>query len=160
MNPIDPDGPRGELDELDLGILREVRWMWESLDPMPTDLVDLVRFAVQLDEVDVEVARIAEHREVAGTRGAVRSRLITFTGERLDFLVNVQTRGDGTVRVDGWLSPPAAHDVEVRTPDGPQRTTADVEGRFALDRVPSGLMQFVIRPTDRSRPVSTPTMTL
>ncbi|CCH31329.1 hypothetical protein ABZ816_03530 [Actinosynnema sp. NPDC047251] len=160
MTPVDPDSPRGELDELDLGILREVRWLYESLDPVPGDLVDLVRFAVQLEEVDVEVVRIAEHHELAGARGDVRSRLITFTGETLDFLVNVQARGDGTVRIDGWISPPAAHPVEVRTAAGPLRTRSDEEGRFSLDRVPSGLMQFVIRPEGRSGAVSTPTMTL
>ncbi|MEU4803973.1 hypothetical protein [Actinosynnema sp. NPDC023587] len=160
MIPTDPDSPRGQLDDLDAVILREVRWMYESLDPVPADLVDRARFAVQLADVELEVARIAEHHEVAGVRGDVRSRLITFTGETLDFLVNVQARGDGTVRIDGWISPPAAHPVEVRTADGPLRTRADAEGRFSLDRVRSGLLQFVIRPDGRAAAVSTPTMTL
>ncbi|MBB5953948.1 hypothetical protein FHS29_000518 [Saccharothrix tamanrassetensis] len=160
MNPIDPDSPRGELDELDVEILHEVRWLWESVDPVPDDLVDRVKFAVELEDADVEVVRIAEHCEVAGVRGDVRSRLITFAGDTLDFMVNVQAMGDGTLRVDGWISPPAAHPVEVRARGGPLRTSANEDGRFALDRVPAGLVQFVIRPKGRGSAVSTPTMTL
>ncbi|WP_433259988.1 hypothetical protein ACQPZF_22530 [Actinosynnema sp. CS-041913] len=160
MTTIDPDSPRGPLDDLDLQILREVRWLWESVDPMPGDLLDRVRFAVELEDSDVEVVRITERREVAGVRGDVRSRLITFAGDTLDFMVNVQARGDGTLRVDGWLSPPAEHPVEVRTSDGRFRTRSNGEGRFVLDRVPCGLVQFVIRPMDRTSAVSTPTMTL
>ncbi|MBW4718528.1 hypothetical protein [Saccharothrix obliqua] len=161
MNTADPDGPSGDLDELDVAILREVRWMWESVDPAPPELADLVKFAIQLEDVDVEVVRLTEHREVAGVRGDVRSKLITFSGDTLDFMVNVQPRNDGTVRIDGWISPPAAHPVEVRTGEGPPlHTSANEEGRFAFDRVPCGLMQIVIRPTGRTSAVSTPTMTL
>ncbi|GAA1354515.1 hypothetical protein [Saccharothrix algeriensis] len=160
MNPVDPDGPDGGPDELDARVLREVRALWEAADPVPGDLLDRIRFAVELADHDVEVAWPAEHREVAGVRGDVRSRLVTFTGDALDFVVNAQSLGDGTLRVDGWVSPPGAHPVEVRTPSGTLRTASDDEGRFALERVPAGLVQFVIRPEGRGGAVSTPTMTL
>ncbi|RKT54832.1 hypothetical protein [Saccharothrix australiensis] len=160
MSRDDPDGPLGKLDDLDGRVLREVRWLWESLDPAPADLVDRIRFAVELEDSEVEVVRVIEHREVAGVRGDVHSRMITFAGGTVDFMVNVQARGDGTYRVDGWLSPPAPHEVEVRTPAGPLRTSANEDGRFALGRIPSGFVQFVIRPRGRTSAVSTPTMTL
>ena len=161
MTTVEPPGANEPLDELDFRLLAGVRELWEDADPMPATLLDQIRFAIQLEDVDLEVMRIREQEAVAGARSAAeQGRLITFDSESLTIMVNVSPEQGGTIRLDGWLTPPADHPIEVRTCCGPLTTTSDAEGRFAVSGVPHGMVQVLVRTVGRSRTVSTPAIEL
>ncbi|MET8995388.1 hypothetical protein [Amycolatopsis sp. NPDC004169] len=161
MTTVEPPGANEPLDELDFRLLAGVRELWEDADPMPPTLVDQIRFAIRLEVVDLEVMRIREEEALADARSAAeQGRLITFDSESLTIMVNVSPEPGGTIRLDGWLTPPAEHPIEVRTATGPLTTTSDAEGRFAVGGVPHGMVQVLVRTVGRSRTVSTPAIEL
>ncbi len=144
-----PPGAADLIDESDLAILDGMRDLFEATDPMPGDLVDRIRFALALENLDVDVFRRFEEPELVGAaRGHEESRTITFDSESLTIMVSITPAGYDVVRLDGWLAPPGGHEVELRTARGPLTTMADKQGRFALDDVPHGLAQLVVRPID------------
>jgi len=161
VTTVEPPGANEPLDELDFRLLAGVRELWEDADPMPATLVDQIRFAIRLEDVDLEVMRIREQEALADARSAAeQGRLITFDSESLTIMVNVSPEPGGTIRLDGWLTPPAEHPIEVRTVTGPLTTTSDAEGRFAVSGVPHGMVQVLVRTVGRARTVSTPAIEL
>ena len=152
MSLSDPPVPSADapVDELDVAILADMRDMYSATDPVPGALVDQVLFAVALADFDLEVCQVhaAADLAMAGDRAEEPSRTITFDGESLTVMVTISPGEGGTVRLDGWLAPAAAFRVELRTVGGSMATTADDGGRFALDDVPHGLAQLVVRPTE------------
>jgi hypothetical protein len=167
MTPLDDPRQPGEhepLDDTDATILAELRRLYDTADPMPSGLTDRVQFALALEDVDVEVARLAQRYAVpAGARGAEDTRTVTFDSDSLTVMVSISADEDGTLRLDGWLAPPAPHRVELRTERGELVAEADAEGRFALDRVPRGMAQLVIHPdpaAGNAKAVVTPSVVL
>jgi hypothetical protein len=73
-------------------------------------------------------------------------------------------RPDSLVRIDGWLAPAAALQVELRFPEpaSPRVVSADAAGRFAFDGVPHGIAQLLVQPPESgaSPRVVTPAFTL
>jgi hypothetical protein len=157
-NAPEPPGAGDLLDEIDVELLRSLRELWTAVDPMPPTLVEQIKFAVELEDVDVEVMRVREQEELVAARGDERTRLITFDSESLTIMVNVRPNKNGTIRLDGWLTPPASHPIELRTSDGPIMTSSDDGGRFVVDDVPHGMTQLVVRPVAQTSTVSTPTI--
>lgn len=163
-DPVRPDehvaGADEPMDGTDLMLLDGVRGLYAEADPMPASLVDRVQFALALEDLDVEVLRLtAAELAPSAVRGAEETRTITFDSDSLTVMVSVSPSGATTVRLDGWLAPPAAHRVELRTESGPIQTSADEDGRFAVEDVPRGLAQLVVHPTD-SRTIVTPSVVL
>ncbi len=153
------------LDGEDKAILDRLVVIHGLLDPPPADLDDRVQFAIALDEVDVEVARLREDLPVgSGARSGERTRTITFDADSRTIMIMIVDRPDGLVRLDGWLAPPAALRVELRLPEpAPSRTVlSDGAGRFVFDGVPHGLAQLVAHPPeDGTAPcVVTPSLAL
>lgn len=149
--------PAGEpLDEIDQTILDQVRALHSHLDPPPADLNERVQFAIALENIDVEVARLVEDVLVgSGARGAERLRTITFDGESRTIVITTADTPDGRVRVDGWLAPAARMRVELRlagaTPDAPATSeivVSDHNGRFVFDGVDHGLAKLLVHPID------------
>jgi hypothetical protein len=139
------------LDDDDQAILDRVAAIHGLLDPPPADLDDRVRFAVALDSVDVEVARLSAQTLVgSGARGSERTRTITFDADSRTVMITIVDRPDGQVRLDGWLAPAAALRVELRFPEpAPARVlTTDESGRFVFDGVPHGLAQVLVHPPE------------
>ena len=152
----EPPGAADPLDELDFLVLDEIRRLAEADDPVPAGLVPLIRFAVQMQDLDEEVSRMAATiADPAGVRGAEEetdSRTITFDSEVLTIMVRISGGQDPRgVRIDGWLAPAAAYRVDVRTPAGEVHTVADDQGRFSLDGIPHGLAQLAVRPLAEPR---------
>jgi hypothetical protein len=145
----DPAG--ASLDAVDQRILDEVRGLHGRLDPPPADLDKRVRFAIALDTVDIEVARLAEDLLVgSGARTTDRARTLTFGGDSRTIMVMVTELADGRVRVDGWLAPAARLRVELRvagTPATSEVVTSDDAGRFVFDGASAGLAQLVVHPS-------------
>jgi len=138
------------LDDTDLALLDEVRALYTSVDGHPADLVQRVCFALDLETLDIEVGRLTEQaadRELlVGVRGEEHSRTITFDSESLTIMIMLSFPSSEMVRVDGWLAPPAPHDIEVRTFDGGTlNSRADEDGRFVAEPIPHGLVQIVVR---------------
>jgi hypothetical protein len=140
------------LDDDDLRALQEVAGMYDAVDPVPDDLVSRVQFALALDEVFDEVARMtrvpldamavrSEH--AAGTR----TETVTFSAERLTAMVTSTRVGADSIRLDGWLAPPEAMTVRLRMQHGPVRdVVADAAGRFSFDDLPAGFAQLSFHP--------------
>ncbi|MBP2319871.1 hypothetical protein JOF56_000256 [Kibdelosporangium banguiense] len=155
-----PDEP---LDEHDRTILAGVKDLWTAADPMPAGLLDRVKFAIELENVDLEVLRLTEVQPAAA-RGDEQSRLITFDSESVTIMVSIRPNPDGTIRVDGWLTPAGRHPIELRSADRgtatETTTVSDEDGRFVLDTIQPGLAQLIVRPTGSSRTVTTPSISL
>jgi hypothetical protein len=150
MNP-DPDGP---LDDTDAAILAQLRELHAVLDPPPPELAEQVCFAVELEDIDVEVARLQDEALIgSGARSSSRSVTLTFETASLSVLVSITELSDQQVRLDGWLAPPGAEQVELRHAPGPggrqatvRRAAPDATGRFVFDGLDPGLAQLRILP--------------
>jgi len=144
-------------------LMTQVARLVNELDPMPPGLVERAQFAVAIDDIDdleLEVARWADNRTLAGVRGSLPGTITFFVGD-LTVMVNVTRTGERQ-RIDGWLVPAGAHGVEVRVAEhGSSTTTADEGGRFVLTDVPRGTTQLLVRMhAEQSRTVVTPTVDL
>ena len=171
MDSVEARSANEPLDEVDARILAGVRSLWDALDPVPSTLVDQIQFATRLESAldlasaDFEVLRLTERMRFEVARGEEQSRLITFDSDSLTIMIKIDLNRNGTVRVDGWLTPPASHPIELRTAEGSLTTASDDGGRFALDGIEPGMAQLVVRPTgtvpgDRGRTVTTPSIVL
>lgn len=128
-------------DEL---LLADLGRIIDLVDQPPAGLVDRVQFALELENLDVEVARWERAGQLAGVRSSVDQGTITFTVSDLTVMINL-TKTGLCHRIDGWLVPAGRHGVEVRVAEhGSSRTEADEGGRFVLDNVPRGTTQIVI----------------
>ena len=147
-----------ELDELDKAILAQLRHELESRDPVPEGLASRAQFAMTVQELEAEVARIVD-LEAAG--GQVRSTdyslttSMSFASDELSVMLTVERSSATTATLRGWLDAPA--EIEVRERSRTHTVDADAEGRFSVEGVERGLVQLLIRPTEQgSRPVITP----
>jgi hypothetical protein len=133
------------LDDVDQAILDQVRTMHELLDPPPADLNERSKFALRLENLDIEVGRLYEDTLVgAGARSVERIRTVTFESDHLTIMMTVTEQAGGDYRVEGWLAPPAPHEVELRLSDDRRRMVAEDSGRFVFDEVGSGLAQLAV----------------
>lgn len=153
------------LDEDDQAVLDRLAAVYALLDPPPSDLDERVSFAITLDGLDAEVARLSEQLAVgSGARGSERTRTITFDADSRGVMITIADRADGLVRIDGWLAPAAMLQVELRVPEPapPRIVTADATGRFAFDGVPHGIAQLLVHPPagDAAPRVVTPAFAL
>jgi hypothetical protein len=148
------------MDDVDVAVLSGLRDMWTAVDPMPGALLDQIKFAVDLERVDLEVTRLVELEPATARGGDEQSRLITFDSDSLTIMVSIRANQDGSVRVDGWLTPPGPRPVELRTEHRRLTTVSDEDGRFVLDPVQSGMAQLVVRPDSSGRTVTTPAICL
>ena len=150
------------LDDADIGVLGDIRGLFESADPMPADLPERIRFGLALRDLEVEVARLAEEDQLAvAARGEEQSRTITFDSTTLTIMIRIDANKDGTVRVDGWLAPAQRREIEMTCAADPLSVTSDEQGRFAFPRVPRGTAQLVVRPAgpeETRRSVVTPAL--
>lgn len=152
------------LPEQDTRLLTELATVLQLADPAPEGITDRIHFALDLDDLEFEVARWQREGElvgVAGVRGSVAPDTITFTVGDLTVMVSLGPATNGN-RFDGWLVPGGPHTVEVRVEGhDPVTATADEGGRFVLDEVPKGITQIVVHVAGgRPRSVVTPTIVL
>jgi hypothetical protein len=130
----------------DGSLLATIREVFESVDPMPADLPERIRFSLALRDLDAEIARLAsaEDELALAARGTEESRTITFDSDSLTIMIRIDPNPDGTVRVDGWLAPPQRHNVEMRLAESSMSVIADESGRFVFVGVPHGTARVVV----------------
>jgi hypothetical protein len=145
-----PGGPYEPIDDPDIAILRSIADMYTAIDPVPDGLVERIQFALALEEIDAEVARMREELSVAA-RGEGQNRTVTFNSDSVTIMLTISSVHRTSVRLDGWLAPPGRHHVELRTPTGRLSTDADEQGCFVLRHVPHGLAQLVVRTAGANR---------
>jgi len=169
MKPQDKAGSAADapLDSIDLEILAQIRDAFAAADPMPPDLPERIRFSLALRDLEVEVARLAatDREPALASRGEEQSRTVTFDSDSLTIMIRIDSNGDGTVRVDGWLAPPQRREIEMKTESSPLSAMTDEQGRFAFAIVPRGTAQLIVRPAEdgpsgASRSVVTPALVL
>jgi hypothetical protein len=145
-----PPGSDEPIDETDLAILAGLAGLYCRADPVPAELVERIQFAMELEDLDAEVSRLRDDSDLAPAlaRGEEQSRTVTFDSSHLTIMITISVVLDDTVRLDGWLAPPAALRVELRTSSGRLETDADEQGRFVIESVPRGLAQLVVRTSE------------
>jgi hypothetical protein len=140
------------IDDADVHVLDVLQEIYEVGDPVPPSLLDRVKFAITLDDLEAEVARLqreAVHEPAAArSENLLKAQTITFTSETLTTMVTVTPISSARVRLDGWASPGSGLDVELRVGDTTHHAVADENGRFVFEDVGRGLAQFVLRPSD------------
>jgi hypothetical protein len=101
---------------------------------------------------------------VLAARGVEQSRTITFDSASLTIMIRIDSDGDGTARIDGWLAPPHPRTIELRTTAETLTAIADDGGRFVFTRVPRGSAQLMVRAepeaADSAQAVVTPALVL
>ncbi|HEX5401810.1 MAG TPA: carboxypeptidase regulatory-like domain-containing protein [Pseudonocardiaceae bacterium] len=152
------------LSEEDERLLVELGTVLELVHPVPEGMAARIQFALELDDLEFEVAQWQRDDSLVGVRGSAAPDTITFTVGDLTVMVSVAPGINGN-RFDGWLVPGGPHTVEVRVHGHePTTTSADEGGRFALAEVPRGITQIVVHlaggDSQRTRTVVTPTIVL
>jgi hypothetical protein len=158
----DVNGADAPLDATDATLLARIAELDSRVDPVPDGLVERSLFAMTLASLEAEVMELQIVEAPAGSvrsDAPVETRTITFTHERLTVMIALSAGSEpGTVRVDGWLAPAEALDIELRRPDGTRTTRSDEDGRFVVDDVPRGPASLIVRQGET--PVSTPVIEL
>lgn len=138
-------GPRDGADWKD-PVLEEIRELYQIIDPVPNTLYTRIRFALDLDNVEHELATMCADLELAAVRGADQVRTITFECQMLTIAITITTTGTGRYRLDGWLAPPARLPVEIRSAGSRLQVSSDDGGRFVFEDVSTGEMQLAVLP--------------
>lgn len=162
---LEPASADGQLDDIDGAIVAGVADLYSHLDPVPAGLADRILFSLELDDLEMELARLDDLTAPVGARGDEEARTITFASQSLTVMITPTVCGAGRFRLDGWAAPGGALPVELRTADGSLRVTADADGRFEFIDVAAGRLQFVFHPSAESEaalrvPVVTPAVEL
>lgn len=141
----------GELDGGDVAVLDTVRGLCEAADPVPPQLYDRVRFALDLGDVERELATVCDAVEpMVAVRGDEHAKTITFECGQLTIAITITPTGHNRNRVDGYLAPAGALQVELRSGELRAQTRSDDYGRFAFDDVAGGELQLAALPTPGS----------
>lgn len=152
----DLDALGAPMDRADLRILTDLLAIYDTVDPMPEMLPDLVLFGLDAHNLDAEFARLVESElsvsGASGTRSVEHARRVTFASDSLTVMVVVNPQRDGSIRLDGWAAPGGRLHAELRVGESTLTAECDESGRFVFDSVPAGPAQLVLHPTLESDP--------
>ena len=151
------------LDGSDVAVLHDLRETVDRLDPCPAGLTDRIKFTLTVRALQAEVAELTR-APTALTRGddaqdePDQAMTVTFSTDSVSIMITVSPLGDGTARVDGWLTCEVS-EVELARPDGRRDRVEVQDGRFAFAAVSTGPAYLVVHPLG-DRTVLTPTFTI
>jgi hypothetical protein len=136
-----------DIDDTDLRILGRVARLYDTLDPVPSGLVERIAFGITLDALHAELAELQRTGELAGVRSgeATEAQTVTFTSASLSLMITISPVSAEFARIDGWVAPGGGALIELRTTAERLHRTADADGRFVFESAPRGLAQFVVR---------------
>lgn len=149
----------GALDDFDEDALGRIAALYAKADPVPAGLVDRIAFGITLDALHAELAELERSPGLVGVRAdEAVADTVTFTSASLTAMITVSASSVESARIDGWIAPSGVRMVELRTPTGTLQTESDEDGRFVLEGVSRGLIQFTFRDSDGGHPVVTPAL--
>jgi hypothetical protein len=134
------------LDHVDDQIMSRLAALYDVIDPVPSDLVERLQFAITLDALNAELAELQQLDSLASRAESTdEAKTLTFTTDSLTTMVTISADGPDRVRIDGWCAPGAGMIVELRQVSATVQTEADEDGRFVFSDVEHGLTRFVVR---------------
>ncbi|GAA1513053.1 hypothetical protein GCM10009677_52630 [Sphaerisporangium rubeum] len=145
--PADPGPVPGTSPDIDdVLLLDEIRRLYTAADPVPPDLADLSRFAVDPHPADADLLRPRESLPLpaAAVRGPNDLRTLTFETSTLTIALTIAPLTPTTARLDGWIAPATPCHLTLRTPTETLTTTADPHGRFLFEHTPRGPAQLTV----------------
>ncbi len=147
------------IDAVDASLLTALRDVHETLDPVPDDLLDRIKFAMTVRALEAEVAEIVSSSSLASVRGTHydRADTVTFASDGISLMVTIEHGPSTRSDIIGWVSQGRV-EVELRERTRTRTTTVDGEGRFSFAGVERGLVNFVLRRLDdpAAAPIITP----
>lgn len=154
----------GAIDTTDEEVLRRLDRLMTAYDPVPVGLVDRIGFALTVEALQAEVARLHLVGEpamsVRADEASIEAGTITFTTDVLTVMISVHQDAD-QLRVDGWAAPAGVLAVELHQFGDMLVTTSDDDGRFSFADVEHGPARLVLRrPSDPTVPIVTPQVEL
>jgi len=157
-----PDEPRIleladlPMDAADEALVAELAALFEAADPVPDGLSERLQFVLALDEVFTEVAELTrmpvDAMAVRGETAMTRTETMSFAAESLTAMITVTHVEPDCVRVDGWIAPPMALEVRLRTQTDRMAAEVDESGRFSFESVPTGLAQLSFHGVEENGP--------
>lgn len=158
--------PHGVVDDDDRRALVALGRAWSAVDPVPSSLVETIRFGIALDAMMAEVATIRREGArgpLTGVRGGpgvdAESPGMTFATSDLSMTVTTSPTGSDRIRIDGWITPDDGGAVGLRL-DGETRRDVPRGGRFWFDDVPKGHVQLFVEGVDGTVRLVTPAVRL
>lgn len=137
-----------QVDELETRLRAEAR----SRDPVPGHVVEQARQALDLRDLDTELAALvadSDDNQQLAVRGLQDARLLTFQAPGV--VVELQVTGSGSERaLQGQIDATGGCELTLDMAEGTVAVTPDRHGRFRLDRVPAGRLRLQLRCADRS----------
>ena len=155
------DGTMNTHDEhvADAALFARLRSVWETVDPIPVDLVDRMVAKIAMEDITREYALLTlVEGSLANVRSDTDTLTLQFGDGTTNVLLHVSANESGTRRIDGWVDAAA---LEVRLVQGERewRAALGPHGRFAFARVPHGVsrISLLVRGADGEvREVRTP----
>jgi hypothetical protein len=141
------------IDAIDQRILAGLATLYATIDPVPSDLLERIDFALAVAELEADIAELTAG-ELVGARGDATDS-VTFTSGSLSLMITTVTSVHHA-RIDGWVTDPGST-VDAVAEGVTRSATADDLGRFSMDAVPRGRVHFVVR-REGYRPVITPSV--
>jgi len=160
------DEPRTVEDD---ALLTDLRRVFESVDPVPEDLVELSLFTLTIERLRADMIELetiatpalAARSSEADEREVVRTGTITFACEPVTVMINLSESPTGGLCIDGWVAPPESYRVELYQPGARVSVDSDDDGAFVLFDVPYGPTCLALRRADGTGPtVCTPVIEL
>lgn len=140
-----------DLTEPEARLLGELSGHFARTDPVPADVLAAAYAAIELRDLDAQLAQLLrdtaldDDKELAGVRGAVATRSLTFAmGQERFVEVDVEMAGELRV-LTGYVVPATGGTITVEhTAGGPLHGAIDDGGRFAVEGVPGGPVRLRI----------------
>jgi hypothetical protein len=131
----------------DAALFARLRSVWETVDPVPVDLVDRMVAAVAVEDLTREYEQLTlVAGELAAVRSDTESLTLQFSDGSTSVLLHVTSTADAARRVDGWVDAAA---LAVKLIQGDREWSAELgdNGRFAFDGVATGMsrIRMVVR---------------
>lgn len=142
----------------DHALLARLGTTFETIDPVPSDVLDLARAGLAWRDLDAALAELVADSRMdtarARTRRASGPRLLTFEAGGLTIEVEVAEDGQNR-RLLGQLVPPSRAGVVVRWADGQVNVETDEIGRFSATGIPAGQVSISCTLNRLTKPVVT-----
>lgn len=142
----------------DAALFARLRSVWETVDPMPVDLVDRMVATIAMEDITREYALLTlVEGSLANVRSDTETLTLQFSDGTTNVLLHVSANESGARRIDGWVDAPT---LAVKLIQDDREAAADIgdSGRFAFDDVRPGIsrLRLAVRGDDGIREFQTP----